>query len=247
MLNLEKSQCIECSAILCLPQYSKASNVEVSKNLMCVNCMIKETGHDDCRLQNCLTCQEFAERYNKIEFYRNKLLNIQRKKASTEQSTARAINPISCNGPTDEYSFEELRYYGCILPHETLQMPLYATLSYRQTEELGYDTDSSFGQSSISSGGSESNLPNVIFARKRNICKLCKHSLVSTNTVSYKRYLIPICNTCMEGHMQCERNECRSCMKIASLLKFQKHRRKNHLQVRKGKLSIKFIFKRAYK
>ena len=243
MLNLEKGLCTKCGAIIYLPQYSKASDFEVSENSMCVNCMIKETGHDDCRLQNCLTCYEFAVRCDKIEFYRDKLLKIRRKKALTEQSTARVINPISRIGPSDE-----------ILLHETSQMPMYSTLSYRQNEELGYDTDSSFGQSSISSGGSEPNLPNVFIARKRNICKLCKNLLVSTNTDSYrKRYSIPICYSCMENfelwkfwkplerHRHCEKNECRSCMKIARFLEFQINRRKHHLQVRKGKLSIEFI------
>ena len=205
MLNLERGQCIKCGGI-CLPQYSKASNVKVSKNSMCVNCMIKETGHDDCRLENCLTCQEFAERYKKIVFYLNKLFDIRRKKASTEQSTARVINPISRIGPSDEIPL-----------HETSQMPVYSTLSYREAEELGYETDSSFGQSSISSGGSEPNLPNVFIARKRNICQLCNKLLVSTN-----RYSIPICYSCMERHRHCEKNECRNCRKIASLLEGKK-------------------------
>ena len=241
MLNIEEGQCTKCGTIICLPQYLKTSNVKVSENLMCVRCdeiycNIKETGHDDCMLQDCLTCREFVKMYKNIEYYRRKLHDIQRMKASTEQSTTSVVNTISRNRTSDEYSFEELRYYGYIMPHENSQMPMYSTLSYRHTEEPGYDTDSSFGQSSISSGGSESNLPNVFSVRKRITCKLCKHSLVSTNADSYKKR---ICYSCMERHMYCETNEFTK--KNASLLKFQKHRRKNHLQVRKGKLSIKFI------
>ena len=280
-LKVEQGPCTKCGTVINLPQYLKTSLTsgvrpsddieiaEVSDNLICVPCMIKETGHAECLLPNCSTCREFAERANNIDYCRKKLNYIQEKQSLTNYLTMKehtnvasndkgchfgqgafsseqkmtgsteiegCSNYFSVNAASNQYSFEELRYYDSIRPRELVQIPVYSTSSYRHAEELGYDTDSSLGQSSVSSGGSQCSYSELITARKRNMCKICKTSLNFKSKVPYGRKIsIPICNTCAQGHRNCEQENCQACIKMARLLDMSlKYQRKKHLLRKKG-------------
>ena len=69
---------------------------------------------------------------------------------------------------SEDLSFEELRYYNYIQHNKPFNIPAYSSTSYRQNIEQGYDTDSSFGQSSVSSGGGDVNYPETFISRKHN-------------------------------------------------------------------------------
>ena len=72
---------------------------------------------------------------------------------------------------SEDLSFEELRYYNYIQYNQPFNILAHSSTSYRQNNEQGYDTDSSFGQSSVSSGGGDVNYPETFISRKRNQCK----------------------------------------------------------------------------
>jgi hypothetical protein len=223
---------------------------------MCVECLSKETGHDDCTIENCTTCKEFVAKVTKVQFYRDKVLNIQREEMLSQgsnmilctdmipnHSNALAMGcniqqrglssetpkllgaeiesdniPFSRNTTTNGYSFEEKRYYYSAPLYKQQVNPTYSlsSSSYRQATEQGYETDSSFGQSSVSSGGGEYNYSASNIIRKRKICKLCKVTFAVEYGDTHRREMpISICDICTRGHRNCEKKDCKTCANIA--------------------------------
>ena len=42
--------------------------IHASEKPTCVECLSKETGHDDCTIENCTTCKEFVAKVTKVQF-----------------------------------------------------------------------------------------------------------------------------------------------------------------------------------
>ena len=251
-IQIQKGPCTKCGSLIYL-------DLQPSKKPICVQCLSKETGHDECTKDNCSTCKELAHLVTKIGYCREKVLDIQREEVFLQNSNMaistdmlpnhsngiemgskiqqRGLNceiskflgavtesdkiPFLNNTKTNKYSFEEDRYYRyeSVPFYKQQRNPMYSSSlssSYRQAVEQGYDTDSSFGQSSVSSGGGEYNYSDSIIERKHQICKLCKVTIPIESVDKLRRkYSISICDICSRGHQDCTKEGCETCMHIA--------------------------------
>ena len=214
---------------------------------LCVKCLSKETGHDECIKKDCPTCHEFARINDNIQYCRKRVLDFQRKKGMKNNSsamfearkeqffsntqptsisvrrrfpedigrgTANNANrtlPFLSDSDTNNCSFEENRYRYCRY-RSNVDQSHSAYSSYRPPIEKGYETDSSYSQSSLSSSstGSSNCYSKVILTKPYKwFCVICKTNMLPLRS-SYNsvEHMVPICDTCSQGHLYCEKKEC---------------------------------------
>lgn len=271
--RIEKGSCTACGKLTYLP-VTYDSKQQMGKDLnthympltsedrqwlqtpMCVKCLSKESGHDECIKKDCTTCHEFARINDNIENCRKRVLNFQRKKGmksnsnvmfetrkepffSNTQPTSISIGrrfpedmgrdtdknvnealPFLSDSDANTFSFEENRYRYCRYRSKVYQSPS-AYCSYRPPIEKGYETDSSYSQSSVSSsstGSSNCNSQLILKKPYKWFCVICKTNMLPlSSSYDCMENIIPICDTCTQGHLYCEKKECKTCYNIAKV------------------------------
>ena len=256
---------------------------------LCVKCLAKETGHDECTKEDCSTCKTVAEELNLVELVesrRRKVFEIQQKNGLHEQdksefnSSSYNISPqetskqtrytdiwqpVDCIGmrsrpyfgfeestsndilrpPTysigNDYSFEEKRLLATkkkkrLINRPDLDQSYFASSLY---SSRNYETDSSYSHSSLSSGSTDGS--SLIRSDRNSLvsfCAICETKRVRLKpTLHDVENMIPICRSCNRGHLNCDKEHCRICYKIAKavsrnspVVSFKAVRRKSRIK-----------------
>ena len=148
--------------------------------------------------------------------------------------------PFVRNSDANDYSFEENRFQFGL--YRTSIADTHSASSSPSYTEKGYETDSSYSYSSLSSCSGDYRYAESSFKNNRAaVCVICKINVLHLKPSSYSmEHIVPICHSCSHGHMDCKKNECKTCFiiaktcsRISSEISFKYRRRKSRSRLGK--------------